>query len=142
MRSPRSRRRCLRLPMFLDRHHDRQPSTLAARLLLQLPILMSCASPAWGQISADLTVVSEYAARGVALRTRPAAQLRVDHDTDSGWYAGGFASPVTLDGRDQGQLIAYGGRAERLTSTLSWDAGISRTMFLRDGWYDYHEFYA
>ena len=127
--------------MLLDRRHDSQPSALAARLLL-LPILMSCATPAWGQTSADLTLVSEYAVRGVALYTRPAPQLRVDHDSDSGWYAGAFASPVTLDGRDQGQLIAYGGRAERLTSTLSWDAGFSRTMFLRDGWYDYHEFYA
>jgi uncharacterized protein (TIGR02001 family) len=128
--------------MFLDRRHDSQPSPLAATRLLPLLFLLSCAAPARGQTSADLTLVSTYTARGVALTTRPAPQLRVDHDADGGWYAGGFASPVTLDGRDQGQLIAYGGRAQRLTSTLSWDAGISRTMFLRDGWYDYHEFYA
>jgi len=39
-------------------------------------------------------------------------------------------------------LIAYGGRAQRLTSTLSWDAGVTRSSFLRDGGRNYHEFYA
>jgi uncharacterized protein (TIGR02001 family) len=128
--------------MPLDRRHDSQPSPLAATRLLPLLVLLSCAAPAQGQTSANLTLVSEYVARGVALTTRPAPQLRVDYDGNKGWYAGGFASTVTLDGRGQGQLIAYGGRAQRLSSTLSWDAGISRTMFLRDGGYGYHEFYA
>jgi hypothetical protein len=68
--------------------------------------------------------------------------LRVDHDAAGGWYVGAFASPVTLYGREQGQLIVYGGRALPLASGLSWDAGISRTTFLREGHYDYHEFYA
>lgn len=128
--------------MLLDRRHDSHSRTLAAGRLLPLFLLMSCAGAARGQTSADLTLVSQYTARGVALTNRPTPQLRVDYDADGGWYAGGFASNVTLDGRGQGQLIAYGGRAQRLASTLSWDAGISRTMFLRDGWYDYHEFYA
>jgi hypothetical protein len=39
-------------------------------------------------------------------------------------------------------LIAYGGRASRLTSTLTWDAGVSRSTFLRDSAYNYSEFYA
>ena len=78
------------------------------------------------QTSGDLTLVSEYAGRGVALYTRPALQLRVEHDTAAGWYGGAFASPVTLDNRTQGQLTAYAGRARRLTSTLSWDAGDTR----------------
>lgn len=128
--------------MLLDRRHDQHPAPLAAARLLPLFLLLSCAAPARGQTSGDLTLVSEYTARGVALTNRPTPQLRIDHDTESGWYAGGFASNVTLDGRSQGQLIAYGGLAQRLGPTLSWDAGISRTMFLRDGWYDYHEFYS
>lgn len=125
--------------MHLDRRqqrHHANPPALAAILLLCLAGSARC------QTSADLTLVSEYAGRGIALDTRPALQLRVEHDTDAGWYGGAFASPVRIEGRSQGQLIVYGGRAQRLTSTLSWDAGVSRSTFLRDGRWNYHEFYA
>jgi uncharacterized protein (TIGR02001 family) len=126
-------------------YHDRQPSHPApaltgARAFCLAALLVARA--AWAQTSADLTLVSEYAIRGVSLGTHPALQLRVDHDADGGWYAGAFASPATLYGRQLGQLIVYGGRALPLASGLSWDAGISRTIFSRDHRYDYHEFYA
>lgn len=114
---------------------------LATILLLWLAL----AATARSQTSANLTLASEYAARGMALDTRPALQLRVEHDAESaslaGWYAGGFASPVDIGGRTQGQLLAYAGRATRLSSTLSWDAGVTSTVFLRDRTLDYHEFY-
>jgi hypothetical protein len=42
----------------------------------------------------------------------------------------------------QGQLTAYAGRAQRFTSTLSWDAGVTSTAYLRDSSLNYHEFYA
>jgi uncharacterized protein (TIGR02001 family) len=121
-----------------DRRRDRQhsPSALAFALLLCL------AGMARAQTSAEVVLVSQPVLRGVALGNRPALQLRVDHDSDSGWYAGAFASSATLHERDQGQLLVYGGRAARLTRDLSWDAGASRTVFLRDREYDYHEFYA
>lgn len=122
--------------MHPDRRHDLAILTLAAILPLTF------AGSARSQTSADLTLVSEYAGRGVALTTRPALQLRVEHDTDAGWYGGVFASPVTLEGRDQGQLTAYAGRARRISSTLSWDAGVVRNTYLRDGEWNYHEFYA
>ena len=114
----------------------RSPAPLAVLLFL------FSGAPAHAQTSADLTLVSAYTARGLTLDTHPAAQLRVEHDFDAGWYAGAFASPVLLEGRRQGQLIAYGGFARRITSALSWDAGATRTAFLRDGASDYHEFYA
>jgi uncharacterized protein (TIGR02001 family) len=122
--------------MYSDRRRNRPTITLAALPLLCL------AGAAAAQTSANLALVSEYAARGLALSNGPVPQLRVDHDTDSGWYAGGFASPVKLYGRGQGQFIAYAGRAGRLTPDLSWDAGVTRTVFLRDGAWNYHEFYA
>jgi uncharacterized protein (TIGR02001 family) len=122
--------------MPTDRRHDTATFALAACALICL------SGPARCQTSADLTLVSEYAGRGIALDTRPALQLRVEHESAAGWYAGAFASPVRLEGRAQGQLIAYGGRAQRLTSTLSWDAGVTRSTFLRDGRWNYHEFYA
>jgi uncharacterized protein (TIGR02001 family) len=131
--------------MHLDRRqqrHQRQQRQPSDALALAAILLISLAGNARGQTSADLTFVSEYAGRGIALDTRPTPQLRVEHDTDAGWYAGAFASPVRIEGRAQGQLIAYGGRAQRLSSTLSWDAGITRSTFLRDGRWNYHELYA
>jgi uncharacterized protein (TIGR02001 family) len=122
--------------MPLQHRQDKLRVTLA----VFLPLFMS--EPARGQTSANLTLVSAYSARGVALDTRPALQLRVEHDAADGWYAGAFASPVRLDEGSQGQLIAYAGRAQRLSSTLTWDAGLSRSTFLRDAAYGYSEFYA
>lgn len=122
--------------MHLDRRHQTCPPTLAACLLLSLAGQAHC------QTSADLSLVSEYAARGVALDTRPVPQLRVEYDADEGWYGGAFASPASLGGRADGQLIAYGGRARRLDATLSWDAGVSRSVFAGYGRWNYHELYA
>jgi uncharacterized protein (TIGR02001 family) len=127
----------------IDRH-DRQPSHPAPALTGARAFCLAAlfvARLACAQTSADLTLVSEYAMRGVSLYAHPTLQLRVDHDADGGWYAGAFASPATLYGHEQAQLIVYGGRALPLTSGISWDAGISRTMFLRDTHDDYHEFY-
>jgi uncharacterized protein (TIGR02001 family) len=116
-------------------------------LALTLFILHALTGTARAQTSFDMTVVSQYAARGAALGSGPALQLRVEHDAESprfaGWYVGAFASPATIEGRRQGQLIAYAGRAQRLTSTLSWDAGVTGTAFTRNGGEaNYHEFYA
>jgi uncharacterized protein (TIGR02001 family) len=122
--------------MYFFRRSNRYTIALAAVLLPFLAGTARC------QTSSDLTLVSEYAGRGLALYTRPALQLRVEREIDAGWYAGAFASPVTLDGRTQGQLTVYGGRAQRFTSALSWDAGVTRSSYLRAGEWNYHEFYA
>lgn len=129
--------------------HDRQPSLPAPAALKPVAGAFAfftaalCAAPgALAQTSADLSVVSEYALRGVSQGRNPAVQLRVDHDFDGGWYAGTFASPIDLYGRGQGLLIVYGGRALPLTTRLSWDAGVTRTIYLRNHEVDYHEFYA
>lgn len=132
----------MRLPMSPDHRHDRQCFSLTAACLGLG--LVCAAGPACAQTSGSLGLVSEYAVRGISLSGgRPALQLRIDHDMADGWYAGGFASPVKLgnDGRQAG-LIVYGGRAGSLPSGLSWDAGLSRAVFLRSHEYDYTEFHA
>lgn len=108
-------------------------------------LMLPC--PAVAQTSGNLALVSEYAVRGISLGDGdPALQLRIDHDAPGGWYAGGFVSPVVLAAADerrrQTELIVYGGRAGRLPSGMSWDAGISRAMFTRGHEYDYVEFHA
>jgi uncharacterized protein (TIGR02001 family) len=114
----------------------------AIRIALAGFLSLCIIAPARCQTSANLTLVSAYTARGVSLDTRPALQLRVEHDASDGWYAGAFASPVRLEGESQGQLIAYGGRAQRLSSTVTWDTGVTRSTFPRDSAYNYTELYA
>jgi uncharacterized protein (TIGR02001 family) len=118
---------------------------MCARGVRAACLSLACAAgPAAAQTSGNVALVSEYAVRGISLGAgHPAVQLRIDHDAPGGWYAGGFVSPATLGGdRRQTELIVYGGRAGRLPSGLSWDAGISRASFLRDRQYDYLEFHA
>lgn len=127
--------------MSFDRRRDTHLCPLSRTLLLACAALAG-PLPALSQTSASLTLASAYTARGIALSSHPVAQLHLDHDADDGWYAGVFASPVTLgSGRGQAELIVYGGRSHQLASGLSWDAGITRTAFLRDARYDYHELY-
>ena len=132
----------MRLPMSPDHRHDRQCFSLTAACLGLG--LVCAAGPACAQTSGSLSLVSEYAVRGISLSGgRPALQLRIDHDMADGWYVGGFASPATLDVDDrQAGLVLYGGRAGSLPSGLSWDAGLGRAVFLRSHEYDYTEFHA
>lgn len=128
---------------FTVRH--RQPAHPASPLTgrhAACLVLLCFVRAAHAQTGAEVSFVSEYTMRGLSLGPHPVLQLRVDHDTNDGWYGGAFASPVTLYGHAQGQLIVYGGRARTLSPGLSWDAGVSRTSFTRFGRYDYHEFYA
>jgi uncharacterized protein (TIGR02001 family) len=135
--------------MSPDRRNDSRTFPLVAAPGVRAAcVLLACAAcPAAAQTSGNLTLVSEYAVRGISLGDGdPALQLRVDHDAPGGWYAGGFVSPVVLaapdEHRRQAELIVYGGRAGRLPSGMTWDAGVSRAAFSRGHEYDYYEFHA
>jgi uncharacterized protein (TIGR02001 family) len=135
--------------MSLDRRNDRRSRPLAlAGLVLRRAILLlplcGLAPGAQAQTSMNLTLVSEYSLRGLSLSSgRPAPQLRIDHDTDEGWYWGASGARVLLRASPATALaIGYGGFARRLPSGLAWDAGVSRAVFLRDGRNNYFEIYA
>ena len=109
-----------------------------------LPAFFALAAGAQAQTGATFSVASEYSLRGLSLSSgRAVPQLRIDHDTSGGWYWGAAGSRVILRASPASALaIAYGGYARRLPSGLGWDAGVSRTVFLRDGRYNYLEVYA
>lgn len=129
------------MPLFL-----RQDSF---RFALAAGVLLCSTGPAWCQTSANLNLLSAYTARGVTMDPHPVAQLRVEHDLathcdagcEVGWYVGAFASPIRLDNRRQAQLIAYGGRSQRIGATLTWDVGITHSRFTRGSRFDYNEFH-
>jgi uncharacterized protein (TIGR02001 family) len=124
------------MPIHRHRHEEKHVLALAALVLL------GSAGTARCQTSANLTLQSAYTARGVALDTSPTLQLRVAHDTPDGWYLGGFGSPVRLYDQRQAQATVYGGRALRIGSAVTLDAGASHSAFSRDGHLDYSELYA
>jgi uncharacterized protein (TIGR02001 family) len=134
--------------MSPDRRNDRRTrplilAGLAPRCAILVLPLCSLAAGAQAQTTATLGFVSEYSLRGVSLSSgRPAAQLRIDHDTNDGWYGGVSAARVARRARPATALaIGYGGYARRLPSGLGWDAGISRATFLHDGGSGYLEAY-
>jgi uncharacterized protein (TIGR02001 family) len=127
--------------MSLFHRQDSSRFTLAASLLL-------CSTgPAWCQTSANLSLLSAYTARGVTMDPQPVAQLRIEHDLatqcdagcEAGWYVGAFASPIRLDNRRQAQLVAYAGRSQRISATVTWDVGVTHSRFTRGSRFDYNE---
>ena len=103
------------------------------------------ASTSIAQVSATASVVSDNRVRGVSLSDgKPAAQLDVSYDHDSGWYAGAFGSNVKFyrGSPQESELIGYAGYARRLERGWSVDAGLSRATFIGDADYDYWELHA
>lgn len=97
------------------------------------------------QVSGSVALVSDYLFRGVSLSEgRPAAQLNLTYDDESGWYAGAFASSVRFatEPGNHVQFIAYAGHAQRLGSGLSFDAGASYAVFTQFADYNYAELHA
>ncbi|WP_168710148.1 TorF family putative porin [Massilia sp. Mn16-1_5] len=129
--------------MSPDRRNDRRTLSLALAGLV-LPVALYAPGGAQAQTSITLGLVSEYSLRGLSLSDgRPAPQLRIDHDTDSGWYGGAFVSRMALRASPATALaIGYAGYARRLPSGWSWDAGVKRAVFLRDARNSYVEAYA
>jgi uncharacterized protein (TIGR02001 family) len=139
----------MRLPMSLDHRSGSHPFPInrggLCRLVLLIAVSTASVAPAaQAQTGITVGVASEYSLRGLSLSDgRPVLQLRVDHDTNGGWYAGGFASNVALPASAaRAAVIAYAGRARRLGATLSWDAGLSQAVFVGEGRLNYREFYA
>jgi uncharacterized protein (TIGR02001 family) len=96
------------------------------------------------QFAGSITLDSDYRFRGVSLSDdRPSAQLAFNYDLPStGWYAGGMMSNVRIDPEQAAQLLGYIGYAQRLTSNLSWEAGVRYSRFTGSESYAYTEAYA
>lgn len=105
---------------------------------------LQSAGTACAQVSARVSLVSDYRFRGVSLSDeRPALQASIAYDHADGGYAGVFASSVRIgpDYGTQAQLVPYVGYARRLGSGLSWDAGVQYALFTGNADYDYPEFH-
>jgi uncharacterized protein (TIGR02001 family) len=100
---------------------------------------------AHAQLSGSVTLVSEHVYRGASLSDgAPAPQFNLTYDGAAGWYVGAFASRYRLQGdrRSGTQYIAYAGHAQRLSSGLTLDTGVSRYGYTPGASLNYTEVYA
>ncbi|MES2739786.1 MAG: TorF family putative porin [Pseudomonadota bacterium] len=115
--------------------------TLAAlrRTLALFILLQSGAAPA--QVSTTVSIVSDYRVRGVSLSDgRPEPQLTIAYDHPQGWYGGLFGSGMEWRGSGHGtHWMAYGGFARLLRPGLSWEAGLSNSVYPGAAEYNYGE---
>jgi len=107
--------------------------------------LLSVPGSASGQLSATITVVSDYRYRGITLSdNEPAAQLGVAYDDAQGFYAGAFVSTVESStyGTTGVQAISFAGYAWRNASGLSLEVGADYSVVTAAPRFDYYEVYA
>lgn len=115
----------------------------AAHLLLLLSLLPAPWAAAQIAFSGSVALQSEYRFRGQTPGDGGASpQLTLNLDSASGWYLGGFAAGMRIGADDGYKLQAYAGHAQRLSSTLSWDAGCSHIAYTQAHLNDFYECYA
>ncbi|MBV8667005.1 MAG: hypothetical protein JO269_11035 [Burkholderiaceae bacterium] len=107
-------------------------------------MLCAVCLPAAAQTSGSVSLVSNYLFRGISLSDgNPVAQASVEYDGTQDWYAGLFASPVSIEHDPaHAQAIVYGGYAHPLWGAWSWDAGAGATRFAGDAADNYAEIFA
>lgn len=107
------------------------------------PALMLLAGAANAQVSATVTLASDYDFRGISQSaTDPALQASLDYATDNGWYAGAWASNVDFGDDTDYEINLYTGFAGGDEDGLFWDAGLIYYAFPDSSEYDFPEIYA
>ncbi len=92
------------------------------------PTVLACVLACFGadvRAEVSLGIVSDYRYRGVSLSDGdPALQAGAVLNRDDGWYAGLFAASTRIGDARGLHLVSYAGRAWRLDSGRSWEAGL------------------
>ena len=107
------------------------PATLALRVALGGVALggaaLGLAQPAHAQLSADVSVQTDYRYRGFSLSSGlPAATVDFAYDHPSGVYAGASAIGAVIDGKARSLgFIEYLGYASPRFHGMSWDVGVN-----------------
>lgn len=90
-------------------------------------LLMAAGAVAHAEVTGTVTVVSDYDFRGVSLSAKdPALQGSIDWASESGFYAGAWASNIDYGDDVDGdiELDLYGGFAGETAAGLGWDVGL------------------
>jgi uncharacterized protein (TIGR02001 family) len=106
--------------------------------------LLLLAADVCAQVSGSATLVSDYLFRGITLsENKPAAQFAVAYDDRRGWYGGAFASTARFiaSSTHNAHIVPFFGYASRLSSGLTWEAGVDYSAFAGFRRYNYAEAY-
>jgi uncharacterized protein (TIGR02001 family) len=105
-------------------------------------LLLSCAARA--QLSASVSVDSDYRVRGVSLSgSKPTVRLTANIDTASGWYGGASATQAEVSQGDRyAQIVGYAGYAMPIAAGRALEFGASYSHFMSNRQYDFAEAYA
>lgn len=90
-------------------------------------LLMAAGAVANAEVTGTVTAVSDYDFRGVSLSAKdPALQASIDWASESGFYAGAWASNIDYGNDVDGniELDLYGGFAGETEAGLGWDVGL------------------
>lgn len=116
----------------------------SAFTLAILCLCMCVCGSAWAQTSGSVSLVSDYLFRGISLSDdNPALQANVAYDSPGGWYAGMFATQISMpESTATAQLIGYGGYSHRLQDGWSWEIGATESLYVHDAGSNYVEVFA
>jgi len=106
--------------------------------------LWGVAVPAFAQLSASVSVDSDYRYRGLSVSDhRPAIRLDLDYDHSSGAYGGLslIGARDTVYGNMALSYVGYAGYAWQTRSGPAWEAGLSAHHFRDGADYDFGEIY-
>ena len=95
------------------------------RLSVSAAVLLLAAVPAFGQISGNVAVTTDYVFRGISQTLEePAIQGGFDYASDSGFYVGIWGSNVDFGGVAQVEFDGYLGFAKETSNGWGWDIGL------------------
>jgi uncharacterized protein (TIGR02001 family) len=106
----------------------------AAVLLAQTPSLYA------NDLSATLSLTSDYVFRGVSLTDGPALQGSIDYAFDNGFYIGSWTSNYDYDSATDRELDYYLGYSRLLSDDITLSASASRYTYFDEHEIDYNEY--
>lgn len=92
-------------------------------------------------LSATLSLTSDYVFRGVSLTDGPALQASVDYIFDSGFYIGTWTSNYDFDTATDRELDFYLGYSHPLSNDMTLSASASRYTYFDEHEIDYNEYH-
>jgi uncharacterized protein (TIGR02001 family) len=111
--------------------------------VLVASLLTAMTLSAQAEVSAYVTLTSDYMFRGVSLNDKsPALQGGIDWSNDSPWYAGAWASQTDDGESTDVEVDLFGGYAGETENGISYDFMVIYYALLDDSDYNYTELHA
>jgi uncharacterized protein (TIGR02001 family) len=114
--------------------HSNRRGRAIASLAVGALLAVAAAPPARAELSATLTLTSDYVWRGVSQTDeKPALQAEVEYAHDSGFYAGLFGSNVDfdedVDDPARVEIDMYAGWRGETEAGIGWDVSVLRYSY-------------